>query len=217
MADVAAANTGDHADEPLVYESIGNGVDSKQITPKDTAIVKCVVAPCCLHRLSVVSVNIQASLLLTRMVSCRCVCGTVTDDGERMVACDKCGNWLHTRCIGLADGKDIPSDFSLTQHLRIKCCKHIRPASIDDMPKIYYCAIQMAFVAVAFLYYAVQKSNSRRACCTLCRSGGMGSPRQNIGGIAERDPADASTSPRSSYTGGRRGGTGNRAARAAGN
>jgi hypothetical protein len=67
------------------------------------------------------------------------VCGTVTDDGERMVSCDKCGNWLHTRCIGLADGKDIPPDFSLSKHLRIKCCKHIKPASLDDMPKIYYC------------------------------------------------------------------------------
>ena len=40
MADVAAARSGDDGDEPLVFESIGNGVDSKQITPKDTAIVK---------------------------------------------------------------------------------------------------------------------------------------------------------------------------------
>eukprot|EP01047_Picozoa_sp_COSAG01_P008687 COSAG01_NODE_345_length_18538_cov_64.139433_2_plen_40_part_00 len=23
-----------------------------------------------------------------------------------MVACDTCGNWLHTRCIGLADVSD---------------------------------------------------------------------------------------------------------------
>ena len=50
-----------------------------------------------------------------------------------------------------------------------------------------------------------------------CASGGMGSPRLNIGGLAERALTDANTSPRSSYTGGRRGGTGNRAARAAGN
>lgn len=92
---------------PLVYESIGNGVDSKQITPKDTAIVKC-------------------------------VCGTVTDDGERMVSCDNCANWLHTRCIGLADSKEIPPDFSLTKHLRLKCCKHISSARVDDMPKIFY-------------------------------------------------------------------------------
>jgi hypothetical protein len=55
LGDIAAANAGDH-DEPLVFESIGNGVDSKQITPKDTAIVKCVVADyvactaCLLHR-----------------------------------------------------------------------------------------------------------------------------------------------------------------------
>ena len=75
--------------EPVVYESIGNGVDSKQITPKDDATVKC-------------------------------ICGTCDDDGERMVCCDKCQNWLHTRCIGLDDGKEIPPDFSLTQFLRVK-------------------------------------------------------------------------------------------------
>ena len=55
-----------------------------------------------------------------------------------MVSCDKCANWLHTRCIGLADSKEIPPDFSLTKHLRLKCCKHISSARVDDMPKIFY-------------------------------------------------------------------------------
>lgn len=44
MADIAAANSGAARDEPLVFESIGNGVNSKLITPKDEAIVKCAAA-----------------------------------------------------------------------------------------------------------------------------------------------------------------------------
>ena len=27
-------------------------------------------------------------------------CQTVDDDGERMMACDVCGVWKHTRCVG---------------------------------------------------------------------------------------------------------------------
>jgi hypothetical protein len=27
-------------------------------------------------------------------------CGTQDDDGERMIACDVCGIWMHTRCSG---------------------------------------------------------------------------------------------------------------------
>lgn len=44
MADIAAANSRAAEDEPLVFESIGNGVNSKLITPKDEAIVKCAAA-----------------------------------------------------------------------------------------------------------------------------------------------------------------------------
>ena len=29
-----------------------------------------------------------------------CDCGTTDDDGERMVACERCNQWRHTRCLG---------------------------------------------------------------------------------------------------------------------
>lgn len=40
-----------------------------------------------------------------------CSCGARDDDGERMVACDVCDVWHHTRCIGIADGEPVPSIF----------------------------------------------------------------------------------------------------------
>lgn len=40
-----------------------------------------------------------------------CLCGAKDDDGERMVACDKCGVWQHTRCIGIDNSDAIPAKF----------------------------------------------------------------------------------------------------------
>eukprot|EP00850_Spirogloea_muscicola_P014331 SM000102S09189 [mRNA] locus=s102:118556:132683:+ [translate_table: standard] len=36
-------------------------------------------------------------------------CGAADDDGERMLACDACGTWQHTRCHGIADSDPIPA------------------------------------------------------------------------------------------------------------
>nr|GLL32329.1 PHD finger protein MALE MEIOCYTE DEATH 1-like [Ipomoea trifida] len=41
----------------------------------------------------------------------KCVCGTKEDDGERMVECDACQAWQHTRCCGIDDDEDAPSVF----------------------------------------------------------------------------------------------------------
>jgi hypothetical protein len=38
----------------------------------------------------------------------RCVCGTTDDDGERMIACDACEVWMHTRCVGIVDSAGTP-------------------------------------------------------------------------------------------------------------
>ena len=38
-------------------------------------------------------------------------CGTVDDDGERMMACDVCNVWKHTRCVGIADDQEEPESF----------------------------------------------------------------------------------------------------------
>lgn len=40
-----------------------------------------------------------------------CTCGARDDDGERMVACDMCDVWLHTRCEGIDDSDVVPPLF----------------------------------------------------------------------------------------------------------
>ncbi|KAF5775459.1 putative chromatin regulator PHD family [Helianthus annuus] len=44
-----------------------------------------------------------------------CSCGAKDDDGERMLACDVCGVWQHTRCAGIPD--------SCVVTLNFVCCK----------------------------------------------------------------------------------------------
>ncbi|KAJ4954131.1 hypothetical protein NE237_030963 [Protea cynaroides] len=40
-----------------------------------------------------------------------CTCGAKDDDGERMLACDSCGVWQHTRCAGIDDFAAVPARF----------------------------------------------------------------------------------------------------------
>lgn len=40
-----------------------------------------------------------------------CSCGTKEDDGERMVCCDICETWQHTRCVRIPNDEDVPSIF----------------------------------------------------------------------------------------------------------
>lgn len=40
-----------------------------------------------------------------------CVCGAKDDDGERMLACDSCSVWQHTRCSGIYDFESVPAQF----------------------------------------------------------------------------------------------------------
>ncbi|PON74905.1 Autoimmune regulator [Parasponia andersonii] len=40
-----------------------------------------------------------------------CSCGAKDDDGERMLACDVCGVWQHTRCSGILDSELVPVKF----------------------------------------------------------------------------------------------------------
>ncbi|KAI3700610.1 hypothetical protein L2E82_45246 [Cichorium intybus] len=40
-----------------------------------------------------------------------CRCGARDDDGERMLACDGCGVWQHTRCVGISDLSVVPVKF----------------------------------------------------------------------------------------------------------
>lgn len=40
-----------------------------------------------------------------------CTCGTIDDDGERMVSCDICEIWQHTRCVRIPNNEEIPHIF----------------------------------------------------------------------------------------------------------
>ena len=40
-----------------------------------------------------------------------CHCGTRDDDGARMLCCDSCSVWMHTRCAGFRDDMEVPSFF----------------------------------------------------------------------------------------------------------
>lgn len=40
-----------------------------------------------------------------------CICGAKDDDGERMVSCDLCRVWQHTRCVQIPDHNVVPNIF----------------------------------------------------------------------------------------------------------
>ncbi|KAK4804269.1 hypothetical protein SAY86_004086 [Trapa natans] len=57
-----------------------------------------------------------------------CVCGAHDDDGERMVACDICEVWQHTRCCGIKDRDSVPPLFVCSG-----CCRSVMGSrGVDD-------------------------------------------------------------------------------------
>ncbi|CAO2141315.1 unnamed protein product [Urochloa humidicola] len=40
-----------------------------------------------------------------------CSCGATDDDGERMLSCDSCHVWQHTRCAGISDFDQVPKRY----------------------------------------------------------------------------------------------------------
>ncbi|KAK4394285.1 PHD finger protein [Sesamum angolense] len=48
-----------------------------------------------------------------------CLCGAKDDDGERMLACDVCSIWQHTRCSGIPDSEGVPAKFFCHR------CRHV--------------------------------------------------------------------------------------------
>ncbi|XP_010034488.2 PHD finger protein MALE MEIOCYTE DEATH 1 [Eucalyptus grandis] len=59
----------------------------------------------------------------------RCMCGAEDDDGERMVACDLCEVWQHTRCCGIDDTDNVPPLFVCSA-----CCKSLAQSRQEDSP-----------------------------------------------------------------------------------
>lgn len=41
----------------------------------------------------------------------KCSCGAKDDDGERMLSCDSCHVWQHTRCAGISDFDQVPKRY----------------------------------------------------------------------------------------------------------
>lgn len=57
-----------------------------------------------------------------------CSCGAKDDDGERMLACDKCGVWRHTICSDIHDTQFVPTHF-----ICLKCQNSdLKPKSIGN-------------------------------------------------------------------------------------
>lgn len=48
----------------------------------------------------------------------KCSCGARDDDGERMVSCEMCEVWVHTRCEGVPEADAPPESFICEQCAR---------------------------------------------------------------------------------------------------
>ncbi|XP_047312803.1 PHD finger protein MALE MEIOCYTE DEATH 1 [Impatiens glandulifera] len=59
----------------------------------------------------------------------KCKCGTRDDDGERMVACDVCEVWQHTRCSGIGETEAVPPLFVCAS-----CCASLMPTINQPQP-----------------------------------------------------------------------------------
>ncbi|XP_021730833.1 PHD finger protein MALE MEIOCYTE DEATH 1-like [Chenopodium quinoa] len=58
----------------------------------------------------------------------RCSCGATDDDGERMVSCDICEAWQHTRCTGIEDTEAVPPLFVCQN-----CCSSLMPPRVENI------------------------------------------------------------------------------------
>lgn len=66
----------------------------------------------------------------------KCKCGARDDDGERMVACDICEVWQHTRCCGIDDSKTMPPLFVCES-----CCASLAPTRTIQPSYEFECAV----------------------------------------------------------------------------
>lgn len=68
-----------------------------------------------------------------------CFCGAKDDDGERMLACDVCGVWKHTRCSGIPDSDAVPAKFYchkcrlLARTYKTNGCQGLFKEVVDDV------------------------------------------------------------------------------------
>ena len=66
-----------------------------------------------------------------------CSCGAKDDDGERMLACDICGVWRHTRCSDIHDTDPVPARFvcQKCQHSesKLKSSGHCKDETVTNV------------------------------------------------------------------------------------
>ncbi|XP_020244987.1 PHD finger protein At1g33420-like [Asparagus officinalis] len=104
-----------------------------------------------------------------------CICGAKDDDGERMLECDSCGIWQHTRCNGIKDHKDAPKTFFC-----IKCriveirdqdsgsthgCDNVRKYTTNISPNST-CKDKIALASPEAGTVSCSSGVSCRSCCT---------------------------------------------------
>ncbi|KAG4911065.1 hypothetical protein JHK87_057181 [Glycine soja] len=66
-----------------------------------------------------------------------CSCGAKDDDGERMLACDICGVWRHTRCSDIHDTDPVPARFVCLKcqncESKLKCSGHCKDETVTNV------------------------------------------------------------------------------------
>ncbi|KAG8090947.1 hypothetical protein GUJ93_ZPchr0011g26897 [Zizania palustris] len=81
-----------------------------------------------------------------------CSCGAKDDDGERMLSCDACHVWQHTRCAGIDDFNRVPKRYVC------KSCKLTHKAKSSD-PRLIYSTRFTKDVKLAQVPVAMQLGN----------------------------------------------------------
>lgn len=65
-----------------------------------------------------------------------CMCGAKDDDGEKMLACDACGVWQHTRCAGINNCDKIPPIFVCIRCMSSYCKQCERISNLKELPSL---------------------------------------------------------------------------------
>ncbi|KAM7518011.1 hypothetical protein LguiB_016973 [Lonicera macranthoides] len=99
------------AEELVGYGGVDESTQVKLLLGGSTEVVR--VRGRCLGKSSLGRFRMERGL---ERWTVDCSCGAKDDDGERMLACDVCSVWQHTRCIGIIDSDAVP-----VRYVCIKC------------------------------------------------------------------------------------------------
>ncbi|KAJ6292195.1 hypothetical protein OIU76_024167 [Salix suchowensis] len=95
-----------HAEELLGYSGVDDSTQVKLLIGSTTESVR--VRGRCMGKNGLGKFRMERG---TERWTVDCCCGAKDDDGERMLACDVCGVWQHTRCSGIPDSDPVPAKF----------------------------------------------------------------------------------------------------------